>query len=281
MSPEKLSMKEEDVLTKEEEKSSPIVVPEHVGNGPRTKEQQIRMEKLSEPVMGAEENARRRKEIERRLEGIEKDHDSAWKNKEEKKALGKELVELEGSNKKEKEQDTEEEGSEEKAEDVETNEKLSMDTAKEVFLLKYTDYIKKRRLRESLGISKKEEDWPDELKDLMSKYRDTKISYMQSEYRNRKKELFDDMPDMSNADDIDIDAARRMNDRMDREYFTAEIFNDVELSAQEEVQKAKVEAMGTKEKNLFMKGVEWYSKKSVIPKVLFSTAVVTGALAGG
>ncbi len=165
-------------------------------------------------------------------------------------------------------------------EDEKIDKNSAMNISRDFFLSKYKDYIKTRKLRESLGVSKKEEEWPDELKDLMNEYRNDKISYMQSSYRNRKQEIFKDMPEMSDIDDIDIKKAQEVNKIMDEEYFSAKIFNEVELAQQEEVQSARVEALDVKEKNLFMKGVEWYSKRSIISKVVFSTAVVTGALAG-
>lgn len=103
---------------------------------------------------------------------------------------------------------------------------------------------------------------------------------MQSSYRSRKQEVFEDMSEMSDVGDVDMEKAQEANKIMDEEYFSAKIFNEVELAQQEEMQNARVEALDVKEKNLFVKGVAWYSKKSAISKVVFSTAVMTGALAG-
>ncbi len=49
-----------------------IIVPESFGSGPRTKEQQARMEKLREPVVSIKENAQKHKEVEERPEGGKK-----------------------------------------------------------------------------------------------------------------------------------------------------------------------------------------------------------------
>lgn len=294
MSFENPPMKEKDKQEKEEVTPSVAVpkflgipstkiTPERFGGGPRTKEHQELMEKLREPIMSIEEGVQKRKRVEERLEEIEKSHKGFVDDKE-KDSLENELTKLEDSykkrNKKEAVAEAVETGTENVAESMETDEKLSMDTTKEVFLSKYKDYIKTRKLRESLGIGQKEKDWPDDLKDAMSKYRDSKVSYMQGEYRNKKQELFSGMSDMSGDGDVDIEAAQKANEMMDKEYFTANIFNEVELSQQEEVQKARVEALGVKEKNTFNKGLEWYSKRSMVSKALFTAAVGTGVLIG-
>ncbi len=161
-----------------------------------------------------------------------------------------------------------------------SDEKLIMDKDKDAFVLKYQDYLKTRRIRESLGISGKDKNLPEELQNLKSRYRDSKVAYMKSIYGAKRQELFDGMKDMRDVDDIDMEKAQEANRTMDEEYFSAKIFNEIELSQQEEIQKAKKEALGVKEQNLIMKGVEWYSKKSFVSKVSFSIAVVGGTVAG-
>lgn len=88
MSIENLGVEDtKDKLEEKEEKTSSIVVPEHAGGGSRTEKQQAHMEKLREPIMSTEENAKRRQEIEEHLKGIVQ----------EKEALERELSCLEGT----------------------------------------------------------------------------------------------------------------------------------------------------------------------------------------
>ncbi|MEK7453245.1 MAG: hypothetical protein AAB614_03355, partial [Patescibacteria group bacterium] len=162
---------------------------------------------------------------------------------------------------------------------------IAMNSTKDAFLLAYKDYLQGRKKREKLGISQKDDNLPDDLKDLKREYRDAKISYMQARYAEKKEEIFKTMPDMKDkdADTIkrsDIIAAGKINDRMKAGYFDSKIFNEVELSQQEDLQKARKEALGIKEKNTFSKGLEWYNKRSRASKIAILTAVITGAFLG-
>jgi hypothetical protein len=163
--------------------------------------------------------------------------------------------------------------------------KEELEEAKEKFIKKYQEHLKTRRLRESVGFSQKEENWSDELYSLKWEYRNAKIALMEDEYKKKKEDLFEQMPSMRTNEYLDMEdaheSALEANKEMDREYFSAKIFNEIELSEEEDIQKARMEALSTKERNFIMNGLSWYSKRSMASRLAVTTAIVTGAMVGG
>ncbi len=163
--------------------------------------------------------------------------------------------------------------------------KTEMEEAKEKFIEKYQEYLKTRRLRESVGFSQNDNALPEELYILKKEYRYAKVVFMKDEYRKKKEELFEQMPNMRTEKDPDMERAHesalKANEKMNEEYFSAKLFNEVELSEQEDIQKAKMEALSVKERNFIMNGLSWYSKRSAASRLAMITAIVTGAMVGG
>ena len=60
----------------------------------------------------------------------------------------------------------------------------------------------------------------------------------------------------------------------------AEIFKKLILDEKEALNKIKVESWPPKEKGIFRKGMEWYMKRGTITRLLISTGLVTGVVAG-
>ena len=60
----------------------------------------------------------------------------------------------------------------------------------------------------------------------------------------------------------------------------AEIFKKLILDEKEALNKIKVESWPPKEKGILRKGMEWYMKRGTVTRLLISTGLVTGAVAG-
>ncbi|MBI4691841.1 MAG: hypothetical protein HY773_00105 [Candidatus Terrybacteria bacterium] len=60
----------------------------------------------------------------------------------------------------------------------------------------------------------------------------------------------------------------------------AEIFQKLVLSERELLNQVKVESWPPKEKGIFRKGMEWYMRRGTATRLLISTGLVTGAVAG-
>lgn len=169
---------------------------------------------------------------------------------------------------------------------IEEKEKIK-DQAREKFITAYKEYLKTRSFRERVGFSKKEEDWPKELRELSQKYRNAKVDLMKVEYNKKKEEVYESMPDMSKQESYnqdDVETAMKENERMNKEYFNnAVIFKDIELKEREEIHRARVEAIYSEkeqQKKLHESFLEWYGKRSLISRAAITTAAFTAAYAG-
>ena len=121
--------------------------------------------------------------------------------------------------------------------------------------------------RKFLGETVRDEEVPENLKNLEKEYNNAAVLYGQNMHKNK----YDLLLESEKSDAIIIQ-------ELDH-YKQNEIFNKVIIEEEEKLTALKAENLPPKEKALWKKGVDWYLKQNRWTKVAISTAVSTAVIA--
>lgn len=151
-----------------------------------------------------------------------------------------------------------------------------LSTAREKYATGYKAFMAERKKnsgwlkntwRKIVGDKVKEEDVPEELKNLEKEYDEKAIALGKKMYEDKKQEL---LSLKTNEETL----TKELN-----KYKQTEIFNKIIINEQKELNALKAENLPPKEKSLLKKTLDWYMRQSKTTKILISVALTSGAIA--
>ena len=163
----------------------------------------------------------------------------------------------------------------------------ALNAARTDFHEKYKDVIKRRKLRESIGLETNLEA-EKETKETYAAYKTAKIAHVrllyEQKYNKIKKEIFH-VPG-HNIDSegqelimLDIDQKKKFKDELSQ-FKGEEIFSNFQLAEHKKLLEVRKQALAEKPKALLGKTFAWYLGQTKFKKLILSTLIGTGVAIG-